>query len=354
MKLALITDLHFGVRNDNSAFADYQEKFYNEVFFPYLKEHNLNTVVDLGDTFDRRKYINFSSLDRAKRMFFDPLSENNINLYALVGNHDSYYKNTLAINSMDLLAEHYSNIHIINEPEVITEFDDVPIVMIPWICSENQEEIFELCNTTSAQILFGHLELSGYQMYKGQAIHHGMDDDWLRKFDIVCTGHYHTKSTTGNVNYLGCPYEMTWSDFDDPKGFHIFDTDTRELTFIQNPFRMFHKVHYDDQEKSMEQVVNQDFSELEGTYVKVIVTEKSNPYWFDMFIEKLEKAGPIHVQVVEDHLNLDLASDDDIVNEAEDTLTILNKYIDALDVSVSKGKLESTIKELYSEALSVS
>jgi len=147
---------------------------------------------------------------------------------------------------------------------------------------------------------------------------------------------------------------MTWSDFDDPKGFHIFDTDTRELTFIQNPYRMFHKVHYDDQEKSMEQVVNQDFSELEGTYVKVIVTEKSNPYWFDMFIEKLEKAGPIHVQVVEDHLNLDLASDDEIVNEAEDTLTILNKYIDALDVSVSKGKLESTIKDLYSEALSVS
>ena len=354
MKLALITDLHFGVRNDNSAFADYQEKFYNNIFFPYLKENDINNVVDLGDTFDRRKYVNFSSLDRAKRMFFEPLQENNISLYALVGNHDSYYKNTLEINSMDLLAEHYNNIHIVNEPEVVTEFDSVPIVMIPWICSENQEEIFKLCNETSAQILFGHLELSGYQMYKGQAIHHGMEDGWLKKFDIVCTGHYHTKSTTGNINYLGCPYEMTWSDFDDPKGFHIFDTDTRELTFIQNPYRMFHKVHYDDQEKSMEQVVNQDFSELEGTYVKVIVTEKSNPYWFDMFIEKLEKAGPIHVQVVEDHLNLDLASDDDIVNEAEDTLTILNKYIDALDVSVSKGKLENTIKELYSEALSVS
>lgn len=352
MKLALITDLHFGVRNDNFAFADYQEKFFEHVFFPYLKENEIDTIVDLGDTFDRRKYINFVSLDRAKSMFFDPIDENQYNFHVLVGNHDSFYKNTLEINSINLLAEQY-NIHIYDQPEVAT-FDGLKVVMLPWICSNNEEDVKSLCTSTDAQVLFGHLELSGYQMYKGQAIHHGMSDDWLKKFDVVCTGHYHTKSTTGNVNYLGCPYEMTWSDFDDPKGFHIFDTDTRELTFIQNPYRMFHKVHYDDQEKSMEQVVNQDFSELEGTYVKVIVAEKTNPYWFDMFIEKLEKAGPIHVQVVEDHLNLDLASDDDIVNEAEDTLTILNKYIEALDVTVSKGKLESTIKDLYSEALSVS
>ena len=191
-------------------------------------------------------------------------------------------------------------------------------------------------------------------MYKGQAIHHGMNDDWLRKFDIVCTGHYHTKSVTGNINYLGCPYEMTWSDFDDTKGFHIFDTDTRELEFIENPYKMFHKLHYNDQDKIMEQIVNQDFSALENSFVKVIVSERNNPYWFDMFIEKLEKNNPVHVQVVEDHLNLDLESDDDIVNEAEDTLTILSKYIDGLEASVDKSKLETTIKDLYSEALSLS
>jgi DNA repair exonuclease SbcCD nuclease subunit len=352
MKISLITDLHFGVRNDNSAFADYQEKFYKNTFFPYLKENNIDTIIDLGDTFDRRKYINFVSLDRAKRMFFDPIDENNYKLHTLVGNHDSFYKNTLAINSMNLLAEHYDTIRIYEKPEVV-QFDDLKIVMLPWICAENQEEIFELCNTTDAQVLFGHLELSGYQMYKGQAIHHGMEDGWLRKFDVVCTGHYHTKSTTGNVNYLGCPYEMTWSDFDDPKGFHIFDTDTRELTFIQNPYRMFHKIHYDDSNKNMEQVVNENFDHLAGCYVKVIISEKNNPYWFDIFIEKLEKANPVHVQVVEDHLHLDIESDDEIVSEAEDTLTILHKYIEGLDSNVNKTSLEKTIKDLYQEALSI-
>lgn len=352
MKLALVTDLHFGVRNDNAAFADYQQKFFEEIFFPYLKQHNISTVVDLGDTFDRRKYINFASLKRSKTMFFDPLTQNGYEVHILVGNHDSFYKNTLDINSINLLAEHYNNIHIYDSPQVVT-FDNLDVMMVPWICADNDAETIKLCNKTKAQVLFGHLELSGYQMYRGQAIHHGMDDDWLKKFDIVCTGHYHTKSTKGNVNYLGCPYEMTWSDYDDPKGFHVFDTDTRELTFITNPYKMFNKIHYDDSNKTMEQVVNENFESLTGCFVKVIVSEKNNPYWFDIFIEKLEKNDPIHVQVVEDHLHLDIESDDDIVSEAEDTITILQKYIDGLEANVDKKNLEKTIKDLYQEALSV-
>jgi hypothetical protein len=147
---------------------------------------------------------------------------------------------------------------------------------------------------------------------------------------------------------------MTWSDYNDPKGFHIFDTTTRELTFVVNPYKMFYKIHYNDQNKTMEEVLNQDFSEFKGANVKVIIVQKTNPYWFDLYIEKLEKSGPIHVQVVEDHLNLNLESNEDIVNEAEDTLTILHKYVDALDIGINKDKVETVIKDLYTEALSIS
>lgn len=353
MIIALITDLHFGVRNDNASFADHQEKFYSNIFFPYLKEHNIDTIVDLGDTFDRRKYINFVSLDRAKKMFFNPIEENNYTLHTLVGNHDSFYRNTLEINSMNLLTESYKNIVIYESPEVV-KFDDIDIVMVPWICASNEKEIFELCETTNAPVLFGHLELAGYEMYRGQSIHHGLSDDWLQRFDIVCSGHYHTRTTTGCVNYLGCPYEMTWSDFNDTKGFHIFNTTTRELTFIENPYKMFHKIHYNDLDKTMDEVLDYDFSELKGSNVKVIIVQKTNPYWFDLFIDKLEKSGPIHVQVVEDHLNMNLESNEDIINEAEDTLTILRNYVDALDIGTNKDKVDAFIKDLYTEALSVS
>ena len=190
-------------------------------------------------------------------------------------------------------------------------------------------------------------------MYKGQAMYHGMKDDWLQKFDLVCTGHYHTRSTQGNVNYLGTPYEMTWSDAEDPKGFHIYDTDTRELEFIENPNTMFKKIWYNDEDAIVTDIIDQDLDQYKNTFIKVIVKNKTNPYWFDMFIERLERKEPIHLQIVEDHLNLDLEDEDDILDEAEDTLTILNKYIESMELVANKEEVSKVINDLYSEALTI-
>ena len=250
MKIALITDQHFGARNDSKRVHDHFQKFYENVFFPEIKRRGIDTVIDLGDTFDRRKYISFTSLKRAREMFFQPLYDNGIRMHVIVGNHDSVYKNTLEVNSVDLLMEEYTNITTYTRPDVI-EIDGTEIMLVPWICQDNEEETFVMADKTSAQILLGHLELSGYQMFKGGFIDHGISDQWLKKFELVCSGHYHHKSTTGNVNYLGCPYEMTWSDYDDTKGFHILDTLTRTLEFVPNPHTLFHKVWYDDTDLDM-------------------------------------------------------------------------------------------------------
>ena len=349
--IALVTDLHLGARNDHTKMADFQERFFKEVFFPYVDKNDITDIVDLGDTFDRRKYINFVTLDRAQQMFFEPIIERGLNLHMLVGNHDSFFRNTLSVNSVYLLARHYSNVHIYTEPEVVN-FDGTEVMMLPWICKENEEQIFDMCDKTKAQVVFSHLELAGYQMHKGHAIDHGMDDKWLSKFDIVCTGHYHTRSRVENINYLGCPYEMTWADYEDPKGFHIFDTDRRELGFIKNPNSMFHKVWYDD-DKEDYQVSELDFSHLRDCYVKVIVNSKNNPFLFDMYIEAIERAGPVHLQVVEDHLNLDLEDEDTIIEEASDTLSILNTYVDQISTDTEKADLSALMRELYHEAISI-
>ena len=347
-KIAIVTDIHFGARNDNQRVADFQEKFFSEVFFPYIDKHNITIVADLGDTFDRRKFVNFYSLDRAKKMFFTPLKERGIELHVLVGNHDSFYKNTIELNSINLLAEHYDNIVTYQEPK---EWNN--ILMVPWICDSNEEEVFKKVEETKCPVMFGHLELAGYQMYKGQSIYHGMKDDWLQKFDLVCTGHYHTKSEQGNVNYLGCPYEMTWADADDQKGFHIYDIDKRELEFIHNPNTMFKKIWYNDEDAVVTDIIDQDLSIYQNCYIKVIVKNKTNPYWFDMFIERLETQNPVHLQIVEDHLNLDLEDDDDILGEAEDTLTILNHYDEALETQADKTEVNKVLREIYSEALAI-
>ena len=356
MKIALITDTHWGARNDNTAFIDYFKKFYNDVFFPYLENNNIDTIIHLGDIVDRRKYINYQTHQHMHDNFIKPILDNNYKMHVIIGNHDTYYKNTNEVNSMQQLygANKHENLYWYDNSPAVLNFDGCDIMLLPWLCSSNIDSFLKEVDTTSAQVLFGHLELKGFEMYRGAINDHGFDSSLFNKFDIVCSGHFHHKSTVGNINYLGSPYEITWSDFDDPRGFHIFDTDTRTIEFIRNPYTMFNKIFYDDENQTMEYVVNQNYEKVAGSYVKVIIKNKTNPYWFDMFIEKLEKVNPLHIQVVEDHLNLDLESDDDIVSEAEDTMTILHKYIDNLDVNVNKTQLETTIKDLYSEALSVS
>lgn len=355
MKIALITDTHFGARNDSKAFADYFGRFYSQVFFPYLKENNINNIIHLGDVVDRRKFINFYTARHLQETLIQPIIDNNYTMHCLIGNHDTYFKNTNEINSMKELYGNitYDKIYFHDNKTAVVDYDGCKIFMLPWICNSNYNEFVEDIKNTDAQVLMGHLELHGFEMMRGHVNDGGMDSNIFSSFDVVCSGHFHHKSTQGNVNYLGAPYEITWIDHDDPRGFHIFDTDDRSLTFVRNPLRMFHKVWYDDMNKTMDQVLIHNTSDYKDGFVKVIVTNKTNPYWFDLFIDRLEKADVLDIQVVEDHLNLNLESDDDIINEAEDTLSILTKYVNSLDVNANKSRLDSLIRNLYSEALAV-
>ena len=352
MKVAIITDTHWGARNDNAAFVDFFDKFYTNVFIPKIKEENIDTILMLGDTFDRRKYTNHVSLHNAKRIYFDPLKDLNINIHMLVGNHDTAYKNTNEVNTPSLLLREYDNINIINDPTTIS-VDGINICMMPWICSDNHEASLKELKNTPADICMGHFEIAGFAMYRGMESHEGLSKDLFQKFDMVFSGHYHHRSDNGHIFYLGNPYELTWQDYDDPRGFHLFDLQTRQLEFIPNPYKMFHKIHYDDQDKTIDNILQRDFSALKDTFVKLIVKNKTNPYWFDLFVEKLEKTGLVDLQVVEDHLNLNLEADDQIVNEAEDTITILKKYIDSIDIDTDKERLDKLIRSLYDEALSI-
>jgi DNA repair exonuclease SbcCD nuclease subunit len=341
----------FGARNDNLAFHDYFEKFYSQSLFPYLEANNISTVIQLGDLFERRKYINFLTLYKARKYFFDPCKEKNINLITFVGNHDVFYKDSNHVNSPELLLNEYPNITVhANEPSHLV-IDDLKIALLPWVNNSNYGKMMSFVEETDAPILLGHLELAGFEMHRGSFNDHGMDVKLFSKFDIVCSGHYHHKSSRGNINYLGTPYEMSWSDFNDPRGFHIFDTETREITFIRNPFMMFTKIFYDDSNKELQDFMDMDVSSYKGSYVKVVINNKNNPYWFDMFITKLEESGVIDIQVLEDKLNINLEDVDDIVDEAEDTLTILRKVVEQIETTVEKKSLDKLLADLYNEAL---
>lgn len=349
MKVALITDQHFGARNDSIHFLDFYEKFYSGTFFPSLEKEGVKHVLILGDTFDRRKYVNFYTLQRAKKMFFDPLAEKGIKVYMLVGNHDTYYKNTNEVNSPELVLEDYDNVAIISSPDVIT-LDGTNILMMPWICAENYEQSIEQLKTAKAEICMGHFEIAGFAMYKGMKSEEGLDRDLFKRFDFTFSGHYHHKSSSNDIHYLGNPYELTWQDYNDNRGFHILDLSNRTFNFIRNPNVMFNRIVYDDKVNDVKTISSMDLSVYKNTYVKVVVANKTNPYLFDMLINKLYDVGTLDITIAEDFSELE-DEEDNNVDQAEDTVTILNKYVDNLTTDLDKDKLKGIMKNLYVEAL---
>jgi DNA repair exonuclease SbcCD nuclease subunit len=355
MKVAVINDTHFGARNDNAAFAAYFKKFYDEVFFPYLIENNIKTVLHLGDLIDRRKYINFVTAKHLDEDFIKPLHDNGIELHMILGNHDTYYKNTNSVNGVTQLYGNskYDNIHIYENEPVELQLGSTKVIMTPWICAENYGVITKAIQDTDASVLMGHLEVVGYEMIRGQLCDHGFDKKEFRKFDAVYSGHFHHPSSHDNITYLGAPYEMNWSDYDGWRGFSVFDTETREMLKIQNPFRMFHKLMYDDEDMTVEDISKLDTSLLTNTFIKVIVRNKTNPYIFDLFLDRIQQSGAADIKVVEDHQNLDVINEDDLIDEAQDTRTILSQYVDSIETKVSKDKVKSMISDLYNEAMNL-
>ena len=353
MKIALINDTHWGARNDSKVFMNYFKRFYNEIFFPYLEEHNIKTCIHLGDVVDRRKFINYRTLKDLREDFINRLWKLGIDTHIIIGNHDTFYKNTNDVNS---IAELFSTYDGKIEPWMYpspkeVEFDGLKILMMPWICDDNRKECMSMIEQTDAQILMGHLEVKGFEMHTGQFSFEGTSADVFQKFDMAMSGHFHHKSDNGNIYYLGNPYQITWSDYKDTRGFHIFDTATRELEHIVNPLEIFHKIYYDDENLTLESIQNEDYSQYKNCFIKIVIVKRNNPFWFDTLIDKLYKVDVADISVAE-NFDVDLLDGEDLINEAEDTMTILSKYVESLNID-NKKELDFLLQTLYTEALSV-
>ncbi|HAW03795.1 MAG TPA: recombinase [Saprospirales bacterium] len=353
MKIAIITDMHLGVRGDSKIFLDHQERFFNEIFFPYLDKHEIDTVLDLGDTFDRRKYINYVTLGRAKKFFFDQLQSRGIEYHAVVGNHSVYYTNTNEVNSMDLLLQEYENFNIYRDEPVELTFGSTNVIMVPWITKTNSETSLEAIRNSNAHICMGHFDIVGFEMLKGAICDHGLSKELFTSYEQVYSGHFHHPSEYGNINYLGAPYEMTWSDYQGKRGFRVLDTETRNLNWVLNPFAIYHKIDYDDKDMTIEDIANLDMTNIKDAYIKVIVKNRTNPYIYDLFINKLTDGGAADVKSVDDSLDLEDSGVDDILDETKDTKDILHDYVRSIDTKADKARIKELIDELYSEAQNI-
>lgn len=352
MKVAIITDQHLGCRNDNPVIAAHHAKFYENVFFPTLKERGIDTVLDLGDLFDRRKFINYNTLNFWYERYFDKLRSENITLHSIVGNHNTYFTNTNSINSLNLLLEKYPNVHIYNDAPVELELDHTKILMVPWLCRENRDASFDAIKKTKAQIAMGHFSIVGFEMVKGRLCDSGLDRSLFDKFSTVYSGHFHTQSSQGQIKYLGAPYEINWGDSGEKRGFHIFDTTTHDLEFVPNPYQIFYLLNYDGSDMKIEDLDRLELARLESTYLKVLVKDRGDPYVFDMFIDRLTAAKVADTKIIDNVVTADM-SEIEAVTEADDTPTIIEKCVDDLRTGVDKKLVLSTLLNVHAEALNL-
>ena len=346
MKLAVLNDTHCGVRNSSDIFLKYQERFFGEVFFPYLKENNITQILHLGDYYDHRKFVNFKALNDNRKVFLEPMRDLGITMDIIPGNHDVYYKNTNQLCSLkELLGYFTSNVNILMEPTVL-DYDGLKIGCLPWINAENSERYLNWLQNVKCDWIGAHLELSGFDMMRGIKSPHGMSSDLFKRFEVVMSGHFHTKSSKDNIYYLGSQMEFTWADAGDPKHFHIIDTETRALTPVRNPLTMFTKIFYDDT-KGIPQINKES---LEDHFVKVVVVNKTDPFKFDKFIDAIQQIKVHELKIAETFDEFIGANvlDDNI--SVEDTTELLDSYIEAVETDLDKDRMKTTMRSLYVEA----
>lgn len=344
-KTALVADLHFGCRNGSMQFIEYQRRYFEEEFFPYLADNNIKTIFQFGDVFDKRSSIDFRSLYHAKKNFFNVLRDMDISVHMILGNHDLYHLDKLDINSPNLLLSEYKNINIIDKPTTI-ETGITTIDFIPWIAKSNHDEIMKFIKSSKSDYCVGHFEIAGFEMYKGTKNEGGIDRKLFKKYKNVWSGHYHTRSQIGNIEYIGVPLEITWQDCDDPRGITVFDTNTLTTEFVKNKLSIFKKIEY----ISLLDQNAFNFDELKDKFVKIIVLENVNKIKYENFLTKVYDAGCYDVSIME---NFEVYKQGEVEEHVVigDTLAVVNSYIDSIEIPGDKNALKKLMNSLYIQTI---
>lgn len=321
-EVAILGDQHFGVRSDSPHFHNNMELFFSKVFFPQLEEHGIKKVINVGDVFDNRKKIDMLTANKARKYFFDPLAKANIHMDIIAGNHDLFYREQSDVTALREILAQYKNIKFYTEPAIV---DD--LVYIPWINKSNREETFKFIskNADKNTVAFGHLELVGHQMYRGNVALHGDDPASFKDFEHVYSGHYHHRSTQGNITYVGSISQHTWADYGDVRGFHVFDTDTHQIHFAGSQYNMFDVVTFDDSFKVPSDEMLQRLAK--GKFLRVQAGDVKQSK-LDEFCMKLEVAGAVKVQVMAPKSNILAEQRHDENVDVEDTPTLIRSVVE--------------------------
>lgn len=227
MKVILITDTHLGIKKGNAVMMERQYQCWEELVEKAVAV-GITTIIHLGDFFDDRNSITIPTI-RMARKIAKLITESGLQMMVIAGNHDVFYKNRNDVNTLDAIFSDYPNIVSYDEPTTV-KLDGVKVDLIPWINASNFESVSDFIGSSTSPICCGHFEFSGFPFHKGgRPADHGMSTKLFSNYEKVFTGHYHTRSKMGNIEYIGSGFEYTWADWNDRKGFVVLDLDKKNV-----------------------------------------------------------------------------------------------------------------------------
>jgi len=341
MKILLCTDTHFSVHKSSEDFLQSQLRFFREEFIPYAKKHNIDTIVHAGDLFDNRNSINVRVLNEVYKLFSEDFKD--FNVYILVGNHDSYFKNTIETHSLKTLKD-LPNITVVDDIQLHT-IGNREILMVPWINDQDEFKRKVANQNATEKICIGHLEIVGFFLNKGKKCDVGLDPEtFLNNFSLTFSGHFHKRSKIERgdkvVQYFGNCYHLTRHDVGEDRGFCELDLDTLDYKFINTTTTIrYERLIYPE-----------SFTEdrIKGNIIDVHVNVHSeyDEADFQSYIMKIDEFNPIEPANIrlEDEMTYS-TSEEYHVQSVPD---MLEEYVDDLDVKY-KDEIKDKVIDLYNE-----
>lgn len=350
-KIGLFTDIHWGKSRDNTKKLDIAMDFIEE-FIKNMQENDVDTVVFLGDWFDHRNSVNVYTGFYAYSAIIKLCKH--LKVYMIIGNHDTYFKNSTIVNSIQQY-ENIDNLTIISETTEV-DINGKKALFCPWGFET------DMYKNKEYDYLFGHFEPNGIQYNNStNIITKGSKYSIVDLNELAPTvfaGHYHIRklyhSSKGTLMSLGCPVELDWGDLGNEKGCHILDTQSNDLKFIPSNSPKHIKFSWSKIQSGGEKITEEL---VENNYIKIVIDCEYKYEDVYNILNETKTYNPIEVEPdfifsINDNILIDIEEE----KNAElkyNKIEYIVKYIEKMNESegytsdVSKENLIKKAKEYY-------
>jgi len=213
-KVAVFTDIHFGLKSNSKQHNDDCERFINW-YIETAKENGCDVGIFTGDWHHNRNALNLTTMDASLRSL-EKLGKAFKEFYFFPGNHDLYYKDKRDIHSV-VFGRHVPGVTIVDHPEVISD-----VALVPWMVGEEWKDVVKM----KCRYMFGHFELPHFKM---NAMVEMPDTGEVKASDftnqeLIFSGHFHKRQQSGNIHYIGNAFPHNYADaWDDERGMMILE-----------------------------------------------------------------------------------------------------------------------------------